>query len=99
MILSGRFRYVGGQCHQSKDGKDYYMVSLLQGLDSSKIYVDEQMYLDIYGKIPEFSEVDCDLRIDITPKGTYVHLEEIRPVGADAKSQLADKKEKEKKVG
>lgn len=92
MILTGRFRYVGGQCNQSKDGKSYYQVSLLQGLDSSKVYVDEKMYMDMINKFPEFSEVECDLRIDITPKGTYVHLEGIRLADADSKSQTAEKK-------
>lgn len=97
MILTGRFRYVGGQCNQTKDGKDYYMISLLQGLDSSRIYVDEKMYLDIIGKYPDFSEVECDLRIDISPKGTYIHLDSIRQV--ESQSQKSEPKEKEKKVG
>lgn len=91
MILTGMFRYVGGQCNQTKDGKSYYQVGLVQGLDSSKIYVDEKMYSGL-DKFPEFSEVECDLRIDITPKGTYVHLEGIRLADADSKSQTTDKK-------
>ncbi len=86
MKVNGQFRYVGGESNISNTGKQYYLVSLLQGLDSSRIYVDQEMYHQAQS-IPEFSEVNCVLQIDITAKGTYLHLDSI---------QLADKKVKEK---
>lgn len=80
MKLKGRFRYVGGQTGTTANGKVYYLMSLLQGLDTTRIYVSEEFYVKDLSKIPEFSEVDCELNISQGAKGTYINCESITPV-------------------
>lgn len=80
MIVKGRFIYVGGQTGTSGTGKPYYMMSLLQGLDTTRIYVNEEFYVKELSKIKDFENVDCELNISVSSKGTFINCESIIPV-------------------
>lgn len=76
MKVTGSFKFCGAEKGTTKAGKDYYMIGLLQGLDSSRIYVDLDMYNQCKGIHP-FSDVSCVLNISISEKGTFVNCDSI----------------------
>lgn len=75
MKLSGKFDFLGAIANQSsKEGsKPYYVVSLLQEVDVTKVYVDYDTYLKIKD-IPKLTPVDVDLDITVTKDRTYISL-------------------------
>lgn len=75
MKLSGKFDFLGAIANQSsKEGsKPYYVVSLLQELDVTKVYVDYGKYLNIKD-IPKLTPVDVDLDITVNKDRTYISL-------------------------
>lgn len=79
MILNGRFRLLGAEKGSRKDGKPYYVLGLAQGIDSERLYIDEKMYKDCQ-TIPMFSEIECDINIQIRQDRTYLNCEGIRLV-------------------
>ena len=89
MRLQGEFKFVGSEKGQSREGKPYYVLSVLQGLDSSRIYVNEEIFQDVQGFKP-FSDVGCELTINMTQKGTFVNCNDIYQLPRD----IASKKEK-----
>lgn len=91
MKLKGEFKFVGSDKGQSREGKPYYVLSVLQGLDSSRIYVNEEMFKSVQGFKP-FSNVVCELTINMTQKGTFVNCDDIYQVPEEVSS--ADKSKK-----
>ncbi len=91
MKLKGNFKFVGSDKGQTREGKPYYVLSVLQGLDSSRIYVDEETFKNVQGFEP-FSDVCCELTINMTQKGTFVNCNDIYQLPKDVAS--ASKKEK-----
>lgn len=75
MKLSGKFEFLGAISNQSnKEGsKPYYVVSLLQDVDVTKVYVDYDTYLNIKD-IPKLTPVDVDLDITVNKDRTYISL-------------------------
>lgn len=75
MKLSGKFDFLGAIENQSaKEGsKPYYVVSLLQDVDVTKVYVDYDTYLNIKD-IPKMTPVEVDLDITVTKDRTYISL-------------------------
>lgn len=75
MKLSGKFDFLGAIANQSsKEGsKPYYVVSLLQEVDVTKVYVDYDTYLKIKD-IPKMTPVEVDLDITVTKDRTYISL-------------------------
>ena len=45
MKVNARMKYLGADKGTSKDGKPYFYVGLLQGFDSERVYVNEEMYI------------------------------------------------------
>ena len=45
MKVNARMKYLGADRGTSKDGKPYFYVGLLQGFDSERVYVNEEMYI------------------------------------------------------
>lgn len=91
MKLKGEFKFVGSEKGQSREGKPYYVLSVLQGLDSSRIYVNEEMFQDVQGFKP-FSNVVCELTINMTQKGTFVNCNDIYEVPKELPSVEKPKK-------
>lgn len=79
MTLTGNFRFLGAEELKTKEGKAYYIVALLQGMDSEKMYVSESQYRE-YCSIPEFSEVECELKVTINGNRTFLNCESIRQI-------------------
>ncbi len=79
MKVTGSFKFCGAEVGTTRAGKEYYLIGLLQGLDSSRIYVDQAMYNQCKGIAP-FTDVDCDLSINISDRGTFVNCDSILPV-------------------
>ena len=75
MKVNARMKYLGADKGTSKDGKPYFYVGLLQGFDSERVYVNEEMYNATKGFNP-FADVDCELNISIGQR-TFVNLEKI----------------------
>lgn len=75
MKLSGKFEFLGAIANQSsKEGsKTYYVVSLLQDVDVTKIYVDIDTYQKVKD-IPKMTQIDADLDINVTKDRTYITL-------------------------
>lgn len=78
MKVAGSFKFCGAEKGTTKAGKDYYLIGLLQGLDSSRIYVDLDMYNQCKGITP-FTDVECNLSINISDRGTFVNCDSIVP--------------------
>lgn len=81
MKVSGSFKFCGAEIGTTKAGKEYYLIGLLQGLDSSRIYVDLDMYNQCKGIAP-FADVECNLSINISDRGTFVNCDSIVPANA-----------------
>lgn len=95
MKVTARMKILGAEKGVSaQTGKPYFYVGLLQGMDSERVYVNEEIYNQCLGFNP-FSDVDCNLNIQIGAK-TYVNLDSIQlvqPAGTGNKttSQTAGK--------
>lgn len=92
MLLNGRFRLLGTEEGKTKDGKPYYVLGLAQGIDSERLYIDEKMYKDCQA-IPKFSEIDCEVNIQIRQDRTYLNCKSVQQV------QPAETKPAETKAG
>lgn len=85
MKLKGEFKFVGSEKGLSREGgKPYYVLSVLQGLDSSRIYVNEEMFKEVQGFKP-FTDVACELTINMTQRGTFVNCDNIYELSKDSK--------------
>ncbi|MEM0173557.1 MAG: hypothetical protein QXI16_03510 [Sulfolobaceae archaeon] len=63
MKLNGKVKYMGSEHGISnKDGKPYYKVGLMQGLESKVFYVDQKTYDNLYSVNVG---TDMDINIDI----------------------------------
>ena len=83
MIVEADMKFVGVQKEMAKNNKPYYVIGLLQGFDSERIFTSEEMYNRVY-KYPAFCDVHCMLNIRIGQERSFVSLENIYQVGQDA---------------
>lgn len=79
MKVNARMKYIGAEQGTSREGKTYFVVGLLQGMDSERVYVNREIY-DLAAGFSPFSDVDCVLNIQIGQSRTFVNLESIRQV-------------------
>lgn len=84
MKLSGKFDFLGAIANQSaKEGsKPYYVVSLLQDVDVTKVYVDYDTYMKVKD-VPKMTTVDVELDVTVTKDRTYtslLHMTNSKPV-------------------
>ena len=83
MKVSAEMKYVGAEKGTSNNsGKPYYVVGLLQGFDSERVYVSEEIYRQTASYKP-FCDVQCQLNIQIGRDRTFVNLEKISLVKND----------------
>lgn len=75
MKLFGKFEFLGAIANQSSkaDSKRYYVVSLLQDVDVTKVYVNLDMFNTVKD-IPKMTTVDVELDVNITKDRTYLTL-------------------------
>lgn len=79
MKVSARMKFLGAEKGTAQStGKPYFYVGLLQGFDSERVYVNEEIYNQTREYKP-FSDVDCNLNITIGTK-TFVNLDSIQLV-------------------
>lgn len=83
MRVEADMKFVGVQKEMSKNNKPYYVIGLLQGFDSERIFTNEETYNRVY-KYPSFCDVHCTLNIRIGQERSFVSLEDIYQVGQDA---------------
>lgn len=83
MTVQADMKFVGCQQETSKNNKPYYVIGLLQGFDSERIFTSEEMYNKVC-KYPAFCDVHCTLNIRIGQERSFVNLEDIYQVGQDA---------------
>lgn len=84
MKVSARMKIIGAEKGTSREGKPYFVIGLLQGMDAERIYANEEIYKVASGFKP-FSDVDCNLSIQIGPQRTFVNLESIQLVDGGKK--------------
>lgn len=79
MKVSARMKFLGAEKGIAQNtGKPYFYVGLLQGFDSERVYVNEEIYNQVRD-FKDFSDVDCNLNITIGTK-TFVNLDSIQLV-------------------
>lgn len=79
MKVNARMKFLGAEKGTSQSsGKPYFTVGLLQGMESTKVYVNESTFSIACGFKP-FCDVDCELNIQLGTR-TYVNLESIQVV-------------------
>ena len=83
MKVSARMKFIAAEKSTSREGKPYFVVGLLQGMDSERVYVSEEIYEQTSSFKP-FSDVDCNLNIQIGQR-TFVNLESIQLVDGGKK--------------
>lgn len=81
MKVSGLMKFIGTEEGLSREGKRYFMIGLLQGMESIKIYVSEELCSLVAGYTP-FCDVECELNIQIGQR-TYINMDSIRQVNLD----------------
>lgn len=79
MKVKAEFLYLGMENGTTRDGKPWYCIGLLQGLDSEKMYVTDEMLPKVKTLTP-MTKVAADLRISINKEKTYINLDDISPV-------------------
>lgn len=80
MRVSAEMKIIQAVQGTSKAGKPYYCVGLLQEMDSTRVYVDKDIY-DIATKLPPFCDVECGLRITSGMDGRmFVNMDSIRQI-------------------
>ena len=84
MKVSARMKYIGAEQGTSKDGKTYFVLGLLQGMESERIYINKEIY-DLTANFKQFSDVDCVLNIQIGQTRTFVNLDSIQLVKEEKK--------------
>lgn len=85
MKVSARMKYIDAEQGISRDGKTYYVIGLLQGMESEKIYINKEIY-DLTAGFKQFSDVDCTLNIQIGQTRTFVNLDSIQLVEKEVKN-------------
>ena len=75
MKVNAIMKYLGADRGTTKEGKPYFYVGLLQGFDSERVYVNEEMY-NLTKDFKPFADVNCELNISIGQR-TFVNLEKI----------------------
>ena len=78
MKCNALMQYIGTETGTTRDGKTYTRIGLLQGLDSEKVYISDEMLEKVKGMKP-FTPVDCTLNIQFNGDRTYVNLLDIVP--------------------
>lgn len=79
MKVNARMKFLGTEKGVSQSsGKPYFTIGLLQGMESTRVYVNESNYNTACGFKP-FCDVDCELNIQLGVR-TYVNLESIQVV-------------------
>ena len=82
MKVSGLMKFIGVEEGLSREGKRYFIIGLLQGMESIKIYVSEELCSLVAGYTP-FCDVECELNIQIGQR-TYINMDSIRQVKLDS---------------
>ena len=75
MKVNAKMKFLGCEKGVSSAGKPYFIIGLLQGMKSERVYVNEEMYKKA-DALPSFSDVECELNIQIGER-TYINLESI----------------------
>lgn len=79
MKVNARMKFLGvEQGVAQSTGKPYFRVGLLQGMESTSVYVNKDLY-NSASQFKPFSDVDCELNIQLGVR-TYVNLESIQVV-------------------
>ena len=93
MKVSGLMKFIGTEEGLSREGKRYFVIGLLQGMESVRIYVNEDLYIQA-GSFTPFCDVECELNIQIGQR-TYINMDSIRQVNLDPGkvSKMDSKKE------
>lgn len=79
MKLKGKMKFLGAEQGVSQQsGKPYYYLGLLQGMESERVYINEDLYRKVSSFQP-FCDVDCELNIRIGDK-TFVSLDSIQVI-------------------
>lgn len=84
MKVSARMKFIGAEQGTSRDGKTYFVVGLLQGMESERVYVSKEIY-DLTFGFEQFSDVDCIMNIQIGQQRTFVNLDSIQLVKKEVK--------------
>lgn len=80
MKLTGRFKYLGIENGETKDGKKYTRLGILQGLNSEVLYPNEEVLRKVE-KLPPMTEIEASLSITIkADKTAYVAIDDITVV-------------------
>ena len=81
MKVSAKMTYLGMETGTSQNGKPYTVIGLLQGFDSERIYVNDDIKQKV-SQLKPMTQVECGLNIRITSDRTYMNIEYIDPVPA-----------------
>jgi hypothetical protein len=82
MQLQGRFKYLGIEKGETREGKPYARMGILQGLRSEIMYPSDDILVKV-SKIPVMSDVECLLNINVRDdKTAYIAILDIYPTTA-----------------
>lgn len=73
MKVNAKVTYLGIESGKNKDGKDYHIVGLLQGFDTQRIYVGEEIK-NICKNLTPMTSVNCELDIRQAGERCYFNL-------------------------
>ena len=80
MKVSAEMKYLGSEEGTNREGKPFFVVGLLQGFASERIFINDDDLKKKLKDVKPYSDCICDLNISIGEK-TYVNLVDIRPIG------------------
>jgi hypothetical protein len=82
MKLKGVFEFLGIEDLQGKKDptKTFHNVSLLQGTDVVKVFLDDNS-LQLFTGLKKMEKIDCELNISIGQK-TYVNVIDVKKLAA-----------------
>lgn len=80
MVVTAQFRFIGAESKISKNGNMYYVMGLLQGMDSEQLFIQQEQYNQVKD-FKEFDNVECSLNINIRPDKTNVSLIDVKKIG------------------
>jgi hypothetical protein len=79
MKVKAEFLYLGMESGTTRDNKQWTAIGLLQGLDSEKMYVQDEILKKVQ-VIQPMSKVIAELRINVNKDKTYINLDDIAPL-------------------
>ena len=77
MKVSAEMKYLGFEEGTNREGKTFFVVGLLQGFSSERIFINDEDLKKKLQAVKPMSDCVCDLNISIGEK-TYVNLVDIR---------------------